>query len=1273
MIKMNTLLKGLILVMILGGLQTSSKAQIQNPSQDATANFSTYADKIRAMQNTYLDEQIKLNAFLKTNNLPRREKLANGVEREAVGMSVTGLPIYVQTFNNVNAAKTVSTSKVWPGGALGLNLSGSGMTARLGVWDGGKVLTTHQEFQGRATQIDAPSSLSDHATHVSGTMIAGGVVANAKGMSFQAPIKCHDWNSDVSEMATAAAAGLLISNHSYGQVCGWQYNSRWEFWGDPSVSTTHDYKYGFYDANSAQFDQVAIDNPNYLIFMAAGNDRGEPSQTPSVFYVRNANGGWSQGSSASRPASIGPYDCISGGAANAKNVMTVGAVNAITTGWTKASDVVMSDFSGWGPTDDGRIKPDIVANGVSVYSSISTGTAAYDTYNGTSMATPSAAGSALLIQQHHNNVKGKFMRSAALKGLIIHTADEAGTSTGPDYSFGWGLMNTAKAVQTISDTIKSKMLDYSLSNGGKYTFSFYADGSTPIRATICWTDIAATSPSPIYNSPTPMLVNDLDLRVNRVADNTIFYPYKLDKSNPSLAATTGDNTIDNVEQIFINTPVAGTYTLTITHKGTLASAQNVSLVLTGITPKPVAFFTTSSKTACAGSSVLFQDQSAGATSRTWYFPGANPSTSTLANPTVVYNSPGVYPVAMAIKSNIGFDSIYVNDYITIGGMSLPINETFELNSPSFGLWTIQNPEADSTWRLWKISGNGTSNYALGINNFDNPTNGFADRLISPILDLRGYSNASISFQHAYTRYDNSTSDTLVVAVSTNCGATWTRLLTLAEDGSGNFATAPDANYSSTSSFTPSTSADWCGGGTGATCKSMNLSAYVGKPNVKIKFEQIGNSGNNLFLDNIQISGVVNSKPIAGFFAAQQTVCTNTSVKFIDTTANQATQWAWYVNGVLFSTIKNPFLSFPAPGDYAIALSAKNANGSDSVYRANYIHVNAGPALPSISSSKGLAVCNGDSTQLTAIVSGSFIWFKDNIAQNALTTTSFYTKDPALYYVRNFDNTGCFAQSNMIALQSGNTPAKPTLTKSISTNSFCDGNSFSLFSSAASNNQWYKNDSLMPGQTNKTLTYNDSGFFKVTVNNNGCSNTSDVLHIEKLSKPSTSELTGRNWAPKGDTVQFSVTGTPGSTYTWTFTNATQITGSNTSVISAKLSATATAATINVIENGANNCIGAQKTMNVSLVNTSISKVSNANNFTIYPNPAKDFISIECNFEGKTKVEILNMLGQVVSQSVIYLHATNAQMNQVDIASLQDGIYMIRIEHEGKKLSKSFIKK
>jgi hypothetical protein len=246
-------------------------------------------------------------------NIPLREVLKNGVEREFVAVSKTGMPIYYQTTNNLDAARTISTNKVWPLGSLGLNLSGIGMTNRLGVWDGGSVLTSHQEFQSRATQTDGASGLSDHATHVAGTMSAGGVVANAKGMSYQAPIKCYDWNSDASEMSSAASIGMLVSNHSYSQISGWQYNddlNRWEFWSDPNVSLTEDHKYGFYDDISEQWDQIAFSYPNYLPFVAAGNDRNEPSTIPSTYYIRNTNGSWVVGSSTNKPGKVGPYNSI---------------------------------------------------------------------------------------------------------------------------------------------------------------------------------------------------------------------------------------------------------------------------------------------------------------------------------------------------------------------------------------------------------------------------------------------------------------------------------------------------------------------------------------------------------------------------------------------------------------------------------------------------------------------------------------------------------------------------------------------------------------------------------------------------------------------------------------------------------------------------------------------------------------------------------------------------------------------------------------------------
>ena len=112
----------------------------------------------------------------------------------------------------------------------------------------------------------------------------------------------------------------------------------------------------------------------------------------------------------------------------------------------------MSSFSGWGPTDDGRIKPDLVTKGVAVKSCLADSNNAYATWNGTSMATPGATGALLLLQEHYNDTYSTFMKAATLKALAIHTADETGPNPGPDYMFGWGLMNTAKAALHISDS-----------------------------------------------------------------------------------------------------------------------------------------------------------------------------------------------------------------------------------------------------------------------------------------------------------------------------------------------------------------------------------------------------------------------------------------------------------------------------------------------------------------------------------------------------------------------------------------------------------------------------------------------------------------------------------------------------------------------------------------------------------------------------------------------------------------------------------------------------
>jgi len=538
------------------------------------------------------DSTFKSQAIAKalSANIPIISNKENGKTIEIIRWDDNKPPMY-RTTNNENSAKTISANKVHPSGGSGYNLTGSGIT--LGIWDAGAVRSTHQEFNNsgvsRITKKDGASN-HDHSTHCGGTMIAKGATSGAKGMSYTSSIHSYDWNSDNSEMALAASNdNIKVSNHSYGHVSGWYYNyfsdGLWAWFGDINDSQNEDSWFGYYSSYAQDWDNIAVNAPHYLICKSAGNDRSDfPGGTVNHWYY---SGAWVTGS-IYRPSDGGTtgYDCMEDQAC-AKNIITVAAVNDITTGWTKASDVVMSSFSNWGPCDDGRIKPDISANGISLYSSLASSDNAYGSYSGTSMSTPSVAGAIGLLLEHQNNLNGSSspLLSSTIKGLIIHTANEAGSNEGPDYSFGWGLMNTDNAVKlmTSNNNLPNDFYiqENNLSNGATSTFKTYSAGSTPIKVTICWTDPAGTPvTSNILDNATKMLVNDLDIRLSM--NGNTYYPYVLDKNNPSNAATKADNSIDNVEQIYIASPQAGEYSLTVNHKGTLNSTQKYSLIISGL-------------------------------------------------------------------------------------------------------------------------------------------------------------------------------------------------------------------------------------------------------------------------------------------------------------------------------------------------------------------------------------------------------------------------------------------------------------------------------------------------------------------------------------------------------------------------------------------------------------------------------------------------------------------------------------------------------------------
>ncbi len=483
----------------LGAQESDSQKQSQLNELYSKFRIKEIQDSVRAVQ-------LAQSGNVKIVTLDKQGEVVRLVRFEP-----NGFPVFYGN-DNVNAAQSVGTDLIVAGATNGYGLTGGGMI--IGEWDGGAVLGIHQELTGRVTQIDSPNDTSNHATHVAGTMIASGVMANAKGMAIAATIDAHDFYNDDSEMATFATNGI-VSNHSYGRITGWRSmtNGDWRWYGDTTISSVEDYMFGFYSYNARSWDLIANAAPYYLIVKSAGNDRNdEPPSSVTSHEVYNG-GSWHV-STGSRPADGGTdgYDCISS-SGNAKNILTVGAVSDVSNGWSQPSDVSMSSFSGWGPTDDGRIKPDIVANGVSLYSSGADNNSDYFSSSGTSMSAPNTTGTLALLQEMYNDSNSSYMTASSLKALVIHTANEAGL-TGPDFKFGWGLLNAKGAADIIADTLHHKIIEATLSNLGTDTYTFYADGTTDVEASIVWNDPAGTIPTASLDPTTTILVNDLDLRIS---------------------------------------------------------------------------------------------------------------------------------------------------------------------------------------------------------------------------------------------------------------------------------------------------------------------------------------------------------------------------------------------------------------------------------------------------------------------------------------------------------------------------------------------------------------------------------------------------------------------------------------------------------------------------------------------------------------------------------------------------------------------------------------
>ncbi|SEH77954.1 Por secretion system C-terminal sorting domain-containing protein [Paenimyroides aquimaris] len=478
-------------------------------------------------------------------------------------------------FNNVAIGSSLQTANAKP---LHLdNIIGAGMT--VGVWDGGAGLPNHLGFAtGRYQPKNNPNSNNNtqnsinHSAHVAGTVAAGEFGnKDAKGFAYGATVHAYfGLGNDLATMipaATSTTNPIYVSNHSYGV----------DFEGNPNVTASI---FGRYDASAKAYDELANNAPYYTMVFAAGNDRGE-----------NYN-----------PSRPGGKDLLSQGGVS-KNTVVVAATRGTEdfSGITGVSSVTsagngpfITPYSNYGPTDDFRIKPDIAAKG-GVYNIdpvVSVGTSSVSataTMQGTSMAAPAVTGVFTLWQGYYKTVFNKYMKSASVRALMAHTARETGPAAGPDFMFGWGLIDADKGRQIIDQAAENTALfgEFEIAQNTTFEYEFEYDGAEPLVATIAWNDPAGTVTSQA-NLNLAKLVNDLDLRLINTDNNTVYYPWSL-VHNIGLAATsTGiavrdvDNTRDNIEKIEPENAAAGNYKLVVSYKGTIqGGSQDYTLIISG--------------------------------------------------------------------------------------------------------------------------------------------------------------------------------------------------------------------------------------------------------------------------------------------------------------------------------------------------------------------------------------------------------------------------------------------------------------------------------------------------------------------------------------------------------------------------------------------------------------------------------------------------------------------------------------------------------------------
>ena len=370
------------------------------------------------------------------------------------------------------------------------------------VRDDGAVFD-HIDFKGRLDQSSSGVTRGDHGDGVAGIMAgAGNLDINNQGMAYGSDVYVIDYRSNFLDetMDLHFDENVTVTNSSYSDGCNAGYTT-----------------------SSRTVDQQMFENPTLMHVFSAGND-GESDCN------YGAGNRWGN---------------ITGGHKIGKNV--IATANLDYRGR-------LEDSSSRGPTRDGRIKPDISANG---FGHISTAEAqGYMTFGGTSAAAPVIAGVTAMLQEAYKTIYGEEAMAALLKAVMLNTANDLGNK-GPDFKFGWGALNAHRAARVLEE---NRFLSGTVAQGEVATHTIEVPaGVRQVRVMTYWAD------QPGVTNLDHHLINDLNTALT--GDNIKYEPWVLDPTPNATAldmpATKGTDNLNNMEQVAIEDPAAGSYTLTV--------------------------------------------------------------------------------------------------------------------------------------------------------------------------------------------------------------------------------------------------------------------------------------------------------------------------------------------------------------------------------------------------------------------------------------------------------------------------------------------------------------------------------------------------------------------------------------------------------------------------------------------------------------------------------------------------------------------------------------